>query len=525
MRVFMHYILAALLCISAHVAAYSPSARDVRLVSNHVANDHLWIKENGTATKQLRILTNTVKDAFAHGLNPADYDAAFLQSILEKNNTDISIPETNKRITKAALKYAHDLHLGRIKPSTLPSMHMKARRENIPLLLAKALEPGEDFASHLRLMAPTQKAYHMLRQELQDRVKYLPKSNPWPVIPAGKKLEQGSSGNRVLWLKQRLAAEGFYRDRSRMEDPTYDEGVAHAVSLFQKRYNLSPDGVAGNRTLDVLNLSKEAYIKAIIANMERWRWVPRDWGDKYIHVNIPAYIIHAVENGKTHFNMRAIVGHTDKETRTAIASTTTSNVTFNPRWNVPQRIAKDSILPVIKKNPNYLNASGYTLRDRATGKRVNPTEIDWTAIDKENFNYSLSQAPGKKNALGQIRFYVDNNSAMHIHDTSLPHLFDNHFRAMSNGCVRAERPYELAEFVLEDKGTPDNIASARKRKNNRIVLPKPVKTYMQYWTVHPDATGNMQFYYDVYGYDKIVAKALKLDTYLPRVLGKDGVKE
>ncbi len=244
----------------------------------------------------------------------------------------------------------------------------------------------------------------------------------------------------------------------------------------------------------------ELQVRQIAQNMERWRWLPQELGQRYILVDVPAYTLEVVEHDQSVMTMRVVVGKPSWPT--PVLSATMSHVVLNPDWHVPPSIAAQELLPILRSNPGYLIQQN--MRVSYGPHDVAPHSIDWGKVSKKNFPYRLRQEPGPKNPLGNIKFMFPNRFQVYLHDTPSRTLFAKPTRAFSHGCVRVEKPTELAEYVLRGVLSRDRLlASIAQRTSRTVVLTEPVPIYFVYRTVWVKDDGAVQFQPDIYGYDDL----------------------
>jgi murein L,D-transpeptidase YcbB/YkuD len=271
------------------------------------------------------------------------------------------------------------------------------------------------------------------------------------------------------------------------------------VSLRQALARLQANAAAANR-------SSEERIRQISLNLDRWRWMPDDLGARHILVNLPAYQLFVYENGAMPLTMRVIVGEADGTHETPIFSAHMTAVTFSPYWNIPDTIAEGEIAPAVARDPNYLSRQNIEiLRITKSGATpVDPAAIDWENPD-ELKELAFRQRPGTVNALGTVKFVLDDPYAIYLHDTPSDHLFARPRRALSHGCVRLDQPEALANYVLRDQPAWDEgrIRTAmRGGEEEPVKLTAPIPVHLVYFTTWVDAGGQVQFFPDVYGYDR-----------------------
>jgi murein L,D-transpeptidase YcbB/YkuD len=238
-------------------------------------------------------------------------------------------------------------------------------------------------------------------------------------------------------------------------------------------------------------------------NMERWRWAPDQLGERYVQVNIPAFALEVHEQERVPLKMRVVVGK--PENRTPVFSERMQYIAFSPYWNVPQSIAAQETLPMIEKDPDYLLRQNIEVV-RVSGKRtevVDPESVDWQEV-ADSPQYQLRQKPGAGNSLGLVKFMFPNEFNVYLHDTPADNLFDRLTRSLSHGCVRLEKPAELAAYVLQDQPewTPEKIRRAMHAEQEKDVkLRTELPVHIFYFTAWPTANGTIDLFEDVYGYD------------------------
>lgn len=296
----------------------------------------------------------------------------------------------------------------------------------------------------------------------------------------------------------------------------FDEDLKNAVISFQKTHGLFADGIVGLQTQKFLNKSAKEKIEQIRLNLERMRWLPRNFGDKYILINIPEYRLRMIENNDIKLNMAVVVG--ERKHPTPIFSDKMSYIVLNPNWNIPESITKKEILPKLLKDPNYLASKGIDIYQgwHKDSEKVETTEVLDTLIlqDIDSVpNFRFTQGPSDENPLGRMKFMFPNKHAVYLHDTPAKSLFNNARRAYSHGCIRLSKPEELLSTILdEDKtinsGRVNQILSEETEKEKAIGLSKKIPVHIIYLTSFVDENGKLQFREDIYNYDKIQEKLM-----------------
>ena len=462
-----------------------------------------------TRPQSVNQLLGAIRSAEADGLSPSGYHLQAIErlqaatsggtggSAEERANLDLLQ-------TDALVQLAYDLHFGKVDPEWNTS---RSFGEIKPVeALAAALESG-DIAGLLARTRPQHPFYGQLRDALA-RLRAIAASGGWPAIPLGPTLEKGVRGDRVLRLRERLAATGDGPEGMPAQASVFDEALERAVRDLQVRYGLPADGAVGGSTLEALNVPVAARVEQIRANMERARWVLHEVKGDYLVVDIAGFQAEFVRNGQTVWKSRVQVGTPYRKTPTFKSDLT--YLVFNPTWTVPPTILDKDILPAMKRHGRELEKRGLKLLDR-NGQEVDPAAVDWSRYKGTNFPYLLRQDPGPRNALGRIKFMLPNPHSVYLHDTPKKSLFDKPERAFSSGCIRIENPIELAELLLDDgnRWGRERIQAVIDTKHTRTVfLPRPVPVLLLYWTVSVDAGGRVGFKKDIYERDRTVLEGL-----------------
>ncbi len=330
-------------------------------------------------------------------------------------------------------------------------------------------------------------------------------------MSAGSKLELGMEGDRVAEVRSRLRASGDL-SADAAEDRVFDAPLAEAVRRFQRRHGLDPDGVVGAGTVTQMNVPAGERARQLQTNLERWRWLPNDLGQRHIEVNIAGFEVRVVENGRVVQLHRAIVGRQYRQT--PIFSGTMTYLVLSPYWHVPPTIAAVDKLPILRSDPGSLTAQGIVVLDQMTNEPVDPATVDWSQITGAELNrlYRLRQDPGPYNALGAVKFMFPNQYNVYLHDTPSRELFERTSRDFSSGCIRIDRPLDLAEYLLADQPewTRARIDSVAAGGVERVVrLNRGVPVHLLYWTAWVDDDGTLNFRPDIYGRDQTVSRALE----------------
>ena len=450
-------------------------------------------------------LIRVLQAADKEGLDPALYNVPTLTARREEagrgflNAKGFNEDEAAKLdvwLTYLYLSYASDLTNGISGLSHAdPSWKLRDKKTDPAPLLEKALEERR-VAKSLEELLPNHLQYTRLRDALA-KYRDIAQKGGWGALPADLKLKPGQSHPAVPALAKRLAVTGDYTGSIDEQNQEYGADLQEAVKRAQRRHGLEPDGAVGRAVVAQLNVPVEERVRQIGLNLERWRWLPRDLGERHILVNIPEYRLEVWEGDKVPLSMRVVVGK--KDTPTPIFADDMTHVVFSPYWNVPPDIVKNETIPSALRDPAFLQRTNMEVLDKS-GKPVDPSSIDMDAVG----DYRFRQRPGSSNSLGLVKFMFPNSFNVYLHDTPADSLFARATRSFSHGCVRVEQPEQLAQYVLKDKPewTPERISEAMHAGAERTVkLGSPLPVYLGYWTARVSADGIVQFRDDLYGID------------------------
>jgi murein L,D-transpeptidase YcbB/YkuD len=502
------------------------------LRSFYAARDYapLWLNEG---VPRAGTLIHRLSDAAQEGLRPADYSPAALRADLSGVQDAAGRARLELRLSAQYLHYARDLASGRVRPGAIEAdAPVPADVPDAQGLLA-ALAGADDPAAFLDALAPANPIYRRLHRALAD-YRELAEAGGWPLVDAGRTVEEGMTGPQVAQIRARLQASRDLTIDSANPD-TFDAQLTLAVRRFQERHGLEPDGIVGPQTRAAMNVPVDSRIAQIEVNMERWRWMPDDLGQRYVLVNLAGQEVELVESGSVQLAMRAVVGKPFR--KTPVFSDEITYLEFNPDWTLPPTILREDMLPALRKDPGYLAANEMTLYAgwSADAERLDPTAVDWTQVTPKRFPYKIVQEPGPKNPLGQVKFMFPNAHHVYLHDSPAKNLFDRASRAFSSGCIRVAKPFELAEALIggtpvADKlrkavGLPDAPAAGGTAeppvwgrglidrlvtygKTTRVRLPEAVPVHLTYSTVWIGEGGTVHFRPDIYGRDRALSQAL-----------------
>ncbi|MDQ6690921.1 MAG: L,D-transpeptidase family protein [Gemmatimonadota bacterium] len=447
----------------------------------------LWLTANGLHQTRTKALTDAILAASADGMRLDDYPIGALAQAIgalkqTKTPTADQLATADVVLTASFTALGEDLLTGQVDPRTVAqAWHIDPQEENIDSALVRNLRYAQ-LDKTLGTMRPTDDDYAGLSQQLQNYRTLVVKRGRRQV-PGTQNVKPGESANPAVLtaVRNRLAAEGIVPNNgasSTQQTNSYDRALAGAVAQFQTRHSINVDSALGKETIDAMNIPADYRLGEIAANMERYRWLPRSFGSRYIFVNVPAFKLEAYDSGQRALEMKVIVGQEYQDKATPVFADSMETVVFRPYWNVTPDIAAKEIFP---KGPEYL-------------ARENMETY------QENGQTRVRQRPGPKNALGYVKFLFPNDFNIYLHDTPNQELFNKDVRAFSHGCIRLEKPAELAKWVL---GWPaDKVQQEMQNPpdNKTVKVPRKIPVYITYFTTYIN-NGQLYFGNDLYNRD------------------------
>lgn len=447
-------------------------------------------------------LIAAVSRAGQHGLPPARYQIAALRQL---HASGVVRPEDELLYARVFARWTHDVGGGMLDPRKIdPTIKREILRPDTADLLrefAHSVDPATVLAS----IEPQDPRYRALQQALGGQSELIVPDH-LPQIAAGV-WKPGTDGAGVQALRARLAAIGF--DSGPTAAPAvYDAGLSDAVQRYQERAGLSADGVAGPRTVAMLNRTSASGKADILISLERMRWLAgHDLNARHVWVNLPEFNARIMQGGQQLFDTRTVIGKSSEDYRTPEFSDEIEYMVVNPRWNIPRSITVREYLPRLQANRHAV--SHLDVID-GNGNVIPRDRINFGQYTAKSFPFRMRQKPSDDNALGQVKFMFPNPWNIYLHDTPTKHLFGNASRAYSHGCIRIGRPLDLAYELLQ--GTSDNPEATFKRaldsgRETYLNLKQPIPVHLVYFTAFPDEAGRIRHYPDVYGRDALVLAA------------------
>lgn len=428
-----------------------------------------------SAQADARLALDALRNAESEGLKAEDYRLSQLSTMSVR--TEPEKTEFEMLMTDSLLRYARDVRSGRLRPTDVDEdIDLPALGFDFADALASAVSRGA-MAIFLADLSPRHREYGQLKRALA-RYRSIESAGGWQALPEGT--EPDGVGDNTEKLRARLMAE----------DETVGHGgesLTDALKRYQQRNGLTPDGRLGPRTLAALNTPVAARIEQIAANMERWRWMPREFEPRRIAVNVADATLRFIDGDAVVLDSNVVVGAV--KSRTPILRAEVTAVTVNPVWHVPSSIARREMWPKQDADPSYLQSQGLVVVDG-----------------------QIRQPPGPGNALGQLKLEMPNEFNVYLHDTPTKAAFARESRALSHGCVRVEQITALASLAItgDTQSALDQLSQLMAaRTTTRIDLRERIPVYLLYWTAVAEEDGRVGFRSDVYGRDALLIAALE----------------
>jgi murein L,D-transpeptidase YcbB/YkuD len=453
-------------------------------------NAPLWIRD-GRLTPQAQAVLARFKNAAADGLDSADYQAPDFGALSSAE----ALADGDIKLTNSVLTYARHLAVGRIAPTRVSAEVDYGNHVPEPADVLRKVADARDVDASLDSFNPPHDGFKALKAKLAELRSNAsePRAEVDNRIPDGRHINPGEKDARVPALRERLHVAG------KPSDLTYDRALFNAIKNVQARADIKPTGVIDGKTISAVNGPKPVppsqQVERVIANMERWRWLPRDLGKTYVIVNIPDYTLKVVRDGGLVWRTKIVAGK--PQTPTPLLSASMDNVMVNPSWYVPQSIIQNELLPLYASDPNIFDRMGLEVKRGPDG------------------NINVVQPPGAANALGRIKFNFPNKFQVYLHDTPEKRLFASEKRAFSHGCMRVEDPTKFGEIMLHLAMTGPTPSSQQlmsmfghEEKIYKLVTHPTV--HLTYQTAFVD-DGKLMLRDDIYGFDGRINAILHSD--------------
>lgn len=445
-----------------------------------------WFADNGLTEQALgfRSLYDYSKDSSDNNKALENrLDALMIEDSLVVSPTDPAFIKTELQLSQRFINYFIDTYQDE-------NIRIRQLEQFIPIQKTTVLQLADSVLANNnrdnKRYDAANTAYRLMKQQLQLYREIAAKGG-WDTLSlTNKKFKKGDQDPIIIHFKKRLAITGELKDPD--TSGLFNEPLENAVKIFQQQHGYTGDGIITPALAGEMNIPTLARVQQLLINMERMRWMPDQPAGKLILVNIPAFMLHAQEGKNKTFDMEVVVGKEGHNT--TMFSGKLNQIVFSPNWNVPASIVRKEILPAINRNQSYLQQNNMEVTGERNGLPV------------------IRQLPGKKNALGKVKFLFPNSFNIYFHDTPAKDLFNKDSRAYSHGCIRLADPVKMASWLLADntKWTAEKIDSAMNlAKEKYVKLEHPVPVMITYYTAWVDENGTLQFRKDIYGHDSRLA--------------------
>ncbi len=471
----------------------------VRAVYAVFGNSPLWLEKDGVKDRADALL-EALRTAPDHGLDTTAYPVSEIATLVNVTRlTDTAsagtLADADVLLTSAYVAYAADMLVGQVDPRTMSqAWHIPAMPKELDSAVVLGIESPnlkESFAA----MAPQDADYTSLQAAFM-RYRKIAADGGWQPVTASI-----PAAELEARITTELAAGDSARDDTRGADslstaaplpnqsartkaaavPSTTGALPALIARYQERHGLPRSGKLDKATLAELNVSAADRTKQIGANLERHRWLPRSLGSRYVYVNVPAFRLDAYDSGQKVLSMKVVVGAEYEGRVTPVFSDSMETVAFRPYWNITPDIQRLEIVPKLASNPGYLAAEN----------------MEWY---NDGGTRRIRQRPGEKNSLGLVKFLFPNDFNIYLHDTPAKALFKQEARAASHGCIRLEKPAELAQWVLGWDADRVQQAMNSGSDNQQVKVPQKIPVYIVYFTSYY-RDGQLFFGDDIYGRD------------------------
>jgi len=500
-----------------------PDFSDYRTqIRNFYENAHYafaWLNR-GVATEQAKAVIDVLKDAETVGLNSEDYDGSrwadrlAVLSQAGKSPSEYDLARFDLALTISVMRYTSDLHFGKLNSGLFHTGSDVGFEEgDLAGFVRNRLVNAGNVNAIFNGIEPPHEGYRRTKQALQRYLALAREDIPSTLPLSRKPLERGDSYAFAAQLADMLRRFGdLPAEATVLPDlNTYGSPLVDAVKHFQTRHGLEPDGRLGKNTLAQLNIPVSYRVRQLQLTLERWRWAPHYFSRPPIVVNIPEFELRAVSPSyETELAMKVVVGKALGH-QTPMFAANLKYVVFRPYWNVPFSIQRAELVPKLDRDRSYLLKNKFEVVT-AQNKLVNTGVVDDNLLARlRSGELRIRQVPGPENSLGLVAFLFPNEYNVYLHATPARELFSKSRRDFSHGCIRAEKPEELAAWVLRDKPewTPERISAAMNGTETiRITLDRPISVLIVYATAVVLENGEVLFFKDIYGQDAQIERLL-----------------
>lgn len=514
----LHTLTSAGTPSESHSANFINDRQNAQKVYEAIQYAPAWVRQ-GQATPQALAVISALENSQQEGLRPEDYDASHWPARLAAlkatpGNAD-TVAQFDAALTGSAVRYLSNLRTGRASPK--PSefgIDLDNQHYDLPQFLVQKVLTGSNLPEVLRNVEPQYLGYQRTKTALLNYLALAAQDHSQPLPDLQKTVKSGDeySSDQQLGERLRLLGDLSQSVVVNSNGDTYGVPFVDAVKHFQARHGLKSDGNLDKETLHQLNTPLSIRVLQLEDSLERWRWLPADYPQLPVAVNIPGFMLRVFsDDHHVAMRMKVVVGKSFQH-QTPVFAKEMKYIIFRPYWNLPLDIVRAEIVPKLRRDPHYLARKGFQATDQ-NGRVMAGGAVSRAMLAQiDSGRLMVRQKPGPKNALGLVKFMFPNEFDIYLHSTPAPQLFNQSRRDFSHGCIRVERPAELAAWLLQDqpKWTLEKIKAAMQSgpDNQQVNLSRPVPVVIVYLTAIVEENGEVYFYDDIYGLDGSLNDAL-----------------
>ena len=499
---------------------FSDYQADVKTFYDDRNYELAWSRD-GKPTPAATGFIQAFQGAAAKGLRPEDYDAGRWQQRLSKlaGKNDDAIAQFDVAMTVNVMRFISDLRIGRVNPSHFSfALDTQKKKYSLPEFLSDEAVDAEDVSKLITEVEPDSDEYRAIEAALAQYLKLDQQqkaAGPVQDLPAPPKaLKPGDRYPAAAALRARLAFEGDLDPGSGQPDAVFDQTLSDAVKSYQSHHGLPPDGKLTPATVASLNVPMSTRVAQLQNSLERWRWLPDPYLKARLMVNLPEFVLRGYSpDHQPEFTMRVVVGKVVGEHKTPVFAHMMKYLIFRPYWNVPVDIVKKELVPHMQASPGYLEAKNYEVTNSK-----GDVQTGYSLDRVEHGGLLVREKPGPKNSLGLVKFMFPNQYDIYLHSTPQTSLFDRNRRDFSHGCVRVQKPEDLAAWVLNGQNDKDGepwdlqkVTDAMQtgEDNKQVNLKTQLPIVIFYLTARVGDDGKVDFFDDIYGYDADMQQVLE----------------
>ena len=498
-----------------------------------------WTRD-GAPTASAKGFIQAFQDAASKGLIPEDYDAsrwdARVQALNSKSEDAISLFDV--AMTVNVMRYISDLRVGRVNPSHFNfEIPVEDKKYDLAEFVSDNAVDATDVPKLITGVEPDSDEYRQTEAALAHYIDLAKQQSQTPIEPlptVTKAISVGGTYPALAALLARLQLEGDVEANATLTSPTtttFDSTLSEAVKHYQHRHAFTEDGKLGAQTIKSLNVPMDLRVAQLQDSLERWRWLPEPYLHARLMVNLPEFVLRGYDpDHKLDLTMRVVVGKVMGQHETPVFTHMMKYLVFRPYWSVPVDIARKELVPHIESNHGYLASKNFEVTNKKGA-----IQTDYTAHQVSQGAVMVREKPGPKNSLGLVKFIFPNQYDIYLHSTPAVSLFEQTRRDFSHGCIRVQKPADLAAWVLQGQGDWDldkvQEAMNNGEDNKTVSLKNPLPIVIFYLTAIVEDGGEVHFFDDIYNYDtemqKVFSKGppypVKPEPIVPKIKEGDTV--